>query len=163
MPVASSQPRRVRINAALAASVVALLLLAPQARAQDSFDPGVDQYVESLPTSKGDRAPGASRNPNSVALPSDVRSLLAGRGGADVPGATGGAGGAGGGASDRAAGRLGDFQPGHDDPVGSPSALSSAAKSVTSAGPLVWLLLGLGVVTIAAVSRALVRQRRAQE
>ncbi|MDP8944190.1 MAG: hypothetical protein M3N16_08750 [Actinomycetota bacterium] len=141
---------------------MALLMSAPPALAQDSFDPGVDQYSESLPTSKGKRVPAVSRDPNSLALPPEVRAQLAGRRLAGeltgVPGAEGG-----GGALRDTAGRLGDFRPGQDAPLGSPSALSSVVETVTDAGGIVWLLLGLGVVTILAVSRALVRQRRAQD
>lgn len=174
MREASNQRRKARISATLATVAATLLLVAPSAGAQDR-DPGVDQYVESLPTSRGDRAPSASRDPKNAALPRDVRAGLARRG-QRPRGQSNGDGDArprarrradderreaddGGGA----AARLGDFAPGRDAPVGSPNALSSAAETVTDAGGLVWLLLGLGVVTIMAVSRALVHQRRAQD
>ena len=59
-----------------------------------------------------------------------------------------------------AAGRLGDFSPGDEAPVGSPSPLWTA---LGGAGGLVWLLLALGAATVAAVAGAVVRQRRAHQ
>ena len=167
----------------LVLTLLMLLPATPATVARAATSPSIDQYVESVPTSRGDRTPqtqpGRGRD-----LPDDVQRQIRDEGGSDAgklaavasspalgapsAGSSGDAGGSetgkrGGGDRDRSGGGPGDGVRGGGGSSGAerPSALTAAAGAPSHGDGTAfgWLIGGLLVITGVAAGAALARRR----
>jgi hypothetical protein len=141
-------------------ALVLLTILPPAGTAAPSRDPAVNQYVESVPGTGGDRAPGSERRSGGEPLPPDVRSEIERSGGEDVEAleAVASSPALGAPRADRGDDREARAGGGSDGPPSTIDAVASAAASGDGdAGG--WLVGGLALLTAALAAFALARRR----
>lgn len=125
--------------------------------------PSIDQYVESVPTTRGSKPPPQGGGGGGAELPADLRRRIEQQAGADAEDLAAIAGDPGLGAPERqAAGGAGNRAKAAPDGAGEKGALGSATEAVrdSGGGGGMLFLLGGALATAAAVGGAALARRR---